>query len=93
MVVAYREPDQGLGRGLRSQLIESLSNGVPPALQKAISLGRTLTKRAADVLADFDHPGTSNGPTAAINGRPEPELRATARAPGPTPGRAAVLRQ
>ena len=30
-----------------------------------------LTKRAADVLAYFDRPGTSNGPTEAINGRLE----------------------
>lgn len=34
-------------------------------------LGRTLTKRAADVLAYFDYPGTRNGPTEAINGRLE----------------------
>ena len=32
-------------------------------------LGRTLKRRAADVLAYFDRPGTSNGPTEAINGR------------------------
>lgn len=31
----------------------------------------TLKKRAADVLAYFDRPGTSNGPTEAINGRLE----------------------
>jgi transposase len=30
---------------------------------------RTPTKRAVDVLAYFDRPGTSNGPTEAINGR------------------------
>jgi hypothetical protein len=35
-------------------------------------LARTdLTKRAVDVLAYFDRPGTSNGPTEAINGRLE----------------------
>jgi hypothetical protein len=51
------------------QLIESLSQGVPAALTEVITLGRTLTKRAADVLAYFDRPGTSNGPTEAINGR------------------------
>ena len=40
-------------------------------------LGRTLTKRAADVLAYFERPGTSNGPTEAINGRLE-HLRGSA---------------
>jgi transposase len=41
-------------------------------------LARTdLTKRAVDVLAYFDRPGTSNGPTEAINGRLE-HLRGSA---------------
>jgi transposase len=40
----------------------------PAALSEVITLGRTLTKRAADVLAHFDRPHTSNGPTEAING-------------------------
>jgi len=51
-----------------SNLIESVSHGVPSALTEVITLGRTLKKRAADVLAYFDRPGTSNGPTEAING-------------------------
>jgi transposase len=38
---------------------------------------RTLKRRAVDVLADFDRPGTSNGPTEAINGRLE-HLRGSA---------------
>jgi transposase len=40
-------------------------------------LGRTLHQRAADVLAYFDRPGTSNGPTEALNGRLE-HLRGSA---------------
>jgi transposase len=41
-------------------------------------LARTdLTKRAVDVLACFDRPGTSNGPTKAINDRLE-HLRGSA---------------
>lgn len=43
-------------------LIDSVSSGVPAALTEVITLGRTLKKRAADVLAYFDRPGTSNGP-------------------------------
>ncbi len=48
------------------QLIEAVSHGVPSALREVITLGRTLKKRTADVLAYFDRPGTSNGPTEAI---------------------------
>ena len=77
MIAAYREPDRARGRELMVQLIESLSQGVPAALTEVITLGRTLTKRAADVLAYFDRPGTSNGPTEAINGRLE-HLRGSA---------------
>jgi len=50
---------------------------VPTPLTELITLGRTLTRRAGDVLAYFDRPGTSNGPTEAINGRLE-HLRGTA---------------
>ncbi len=77
MIAAYREPDRSRGRELMRKLIESVSHGVPSALVEVITLGRTLTKRAADVLAYFDRPGTSNGPTEAINGRLE-HLRGSA---------------
>ena len=59
------------------ELIESVSRGVPAALTELITLGRTLTKRAEDVMAYFDRPGTSNGPTKAMNGRLE-HLRGSA---------------
>jgi len=77
MITAYREPDRTRGRALMTKLIESLREGVPRALTELVTLGRTLTKRAADVLAYFDRPGTSNGPTEAINGRLE-HLRGSA---------------
>ena len=77
MITAYREPDRARGRELMQRLIDSLRHGVPDALSEAITLGRTLAKRAADVLAYFDRPGTSNGPTEAINGRLE-HLRGSA---------------
>jgi transposase len=77
MITAYREPDRTRGRQLMAQLIDSVSHGVPEALTEITTLGRTLTKRAADVLAYFDRPGTSNGPTEAINGRLE-HLRGSA---------------
>ncbi len=66
MIAAYREPDRAKGRQLMTALIESVSNGVPTALAELVTLGRTLKKRAADVLAYFDRPGTSNGRTEAI---------------------------
>ena len=77
MIAAYREPDRARGRELMQRLIDSLRHGVPDALSEAITLGRTLAKRATDVLAYFDRPGTSNGPTEAINGRLE-HLRGSA---------------
>lgn len=77
MVAAYREPDRTRGRELMQQLITSVSHGVPGALKELATLGRTLKKRACDILAYFDRPGTSNGPTEAINGRLE-HLRGSA---------------
>jgi transposase len=58
-------------------VIDSLRRGVPEALVELGKLGRTLNRRAGDVLAYFDLPGTSNGPTEAINGRLE-HLRGSA---------------
>jgi len=77
MITAYRHPDRAKGRTMMQTLIASVSAGVPSALTEVITLGRTLKKRAADVLAYFDRPGTSNGPTEAINGRLE-HLRGSA---------------
>jgi transposase len=77
MIGAYREADRRTGRQLMTALINTLSRGVPAALTELITLGRTLRQRAADVLAYFDRPGTSNGPTEAINGRLE-HLRGSA---------------
>jgi len=77
MITAYRDPDRTKARETMARLIESLSADVPTALTEIITLGRTLKKRAVDVLAYFDRPGTSNGPTEAINGRLE-HLRGSA---------------
>ena len=77
LVAAYRAPDRANGRARMEALIASISSGVPGALREVITLGRTLKKRATDVLAYFDRPGTSNGPTEALNGRLE-HLRGSA---------------
>jgi transposase len=66
MIAAYREPDKTKGRHLMTRLIASISHNVPAALSEVVTLGRTLTKRAGDILAYFDRPHTSNGPTEAI---------------------------
>jgi len=59
------------------KVIDDLSHDVPTALTELRRLGRTLRQRSADVLAYFTRPGTSNGPTEAINGRLE-HLRGSA---------------
>jgi len=77
MIAAYRDPDRSRGKTAMTTLIAALRSGVPPALTELRRLGRTLHQRAADVLAYFDRPGTSNGPTEALNGRLE-HLRGSA---------------
>ena len=77
MIAAYRDPDRSRGREQMRALIDTLARGVPGALIEVRRLGRTLSRRAGDVLAYFDRPGTSNGPTEAINGRLE-HLRGSA---------------
>jgi transposase len=77
MITAYRDPDRARGRTTMATLIDGLAHGVPPALSEVAKLGHTLAYRAADILAYFTRPHTSNGPTEAINGRLE-HLRGTA---------------
>jgi transposase len=77
VVAAYRHPEKKHGKKLMQQLIDDISTGVPTTLTEIRRLGRTLKQRAADILAFFDRPGSSNGPTEAINGRLE-HLRGTA---------------
>jgi transposase len=66
IVTAYRDPDRVQGRTLLATTIRSIGHGVPAGLEKLRRLGRTLRLRAVDVLAFFDRPGTSNGPTEAV---------------------------
>ena len=66
IVAAYRHPDRAAGKRELQAVIDDLTDGVPKQLKELITLGRTLKRRALDVLAYFDHPGTSNGPTEAI---------------------------
>ena len=77
IVAAYRDADRAAGQRQLRAVIDSLRRGVPAALTELRRLGRTLSRRSGDVLAYFDLPGTSNGPTEAINGRLE-HLRGSA---------------
>ncbi|MBT1004481.1 ISL3 family transposase [Paenarthrobacter sp. DKR-5] len=77
IVAAYREPDKKKGKEMMQAVIDSITSDVPAALTEIRRLGRTLKQRAVDILAFFDRPGTSNGPTEAINGRLE-HLRGSA---------------
>jgi transposase len=77
IISAYRHPDRVQGGELMRKVIADLSQAVPAELTELRRLGRTLKQRAEDVLAYFARPGTSNGPTEAINGRLE-HLRGSA---------------
>jgi transposase len=66
MIAAYRDPDRARAKTAMTEVIQALREGVPAPLVELRRLGRTLNHRAADVLAYFDRPGTSNGPTEAI---------------------------
>ena len=71
IVAAYRDTDKHRGKRALSRLIDKIRAAVPKGLTELAQLGRTLHRRRADILAWFDHPGSSNGPTEAINGRLE----------------------
>ena len=78
IINAYRSSNARGGKTLMHPEITRLtSTSMPSSLTELTTLGRTLKRRAADILAYFDHPHTSNGPTEAINGRLE-HLRGSA---------------
>ncbi len=77
IVAAYREPDKKKAKLAMQAVIATITTRVPAALVEVRKLGRTMKQRTADILAFFDRPGTSNGPTEAINGRLE-HLRGSA---------------
>ena len=62
---------------MHEEITRLTSTSVPSSLTELTTLGRTLKRRATDILAYFDNPHTSNGPTEAINGRLE-HLRGSA---------------
>lgn len=71
LVITYRQSDKRLGRYLLGEAIRAINTVVPSVLEELTRLNTTLTRRAGDILAYFNRPGTSNRPTEAINGRLE----------------------
>ena len=68
IINAYRAPDTDVGKALMEAEINTLtSTRVPRSLTELTTLGRTLKRRATDILAYFDHPHTTSDPTEAIN--------------------------
>ena len=78
VIEAYQADQPAEGKKIMTRLITSIHSGVPASLEELRSLGQTMKRRRDDILAFFDHPGTSNGPTEAVNGLLE-HLRGTAR--------------
>lgn len=78
VISAYQADKPAEGKKTMIRLMDSIKAGLPDGLKELRTLGRTLNRRRDDVLAYFDHPGTSNGPSEAINGLLE-HLRGTAR--------------
>jgi len=77
IMAAYRHPNRNQAKHDLKAVIDSISTGISNELKELQTLGRTMKRRADDILAYFDHARTSNGPTEAINGRIE-HLRGTA---------------
>ncbi len=77
LVSAYRHPDRATGQRFLVRLINDLTTNTTSLPVEARKLGRTLKRRAEDILGYFDRPGTSNGFTEALNGRLE-HLRGSA---------------
>jgi transposase len=67
----YHQPTPEKAKTALTRLLERLKTSIPDGLRELRTLARTITKRAEDIAAYFDHPRTSNGPTEAINGRIE----------------------
>lgn len=71
IIQAYQDPDRVAGRARLATIIDALDGQNTAGIPELRTLAKTLKKRRADILAYFTHPGSSNGPTEAINGRLE----------------------
>ena len=72
LLAAYRDRDPRRGKNTLRQLITTITRpDLPHTCIELARMGRTLKRRARDILAYFDHPHTTGGPTEAIKGRLE----------------------
>ena len=68
IIDAYRAPDTSVGKTMMEAEINTLiSTRVPRGLTELMTLSGTLKRRAGRILAYFEHPHTTGGPTEAIN--------------------------
>jgi len=70
-VAAYREEYAGYGRKRLCELIDVVKQTMLAWFVELRKLAYTHDRRRQDTLAYFDHPGTSNGTTEAIDSRLE----------------------
>ena len=78
VIEAYQADQPTKGKKIITRLITNIHSDVPASLEELRSLGQTMKQHRDDILAFFDLPGTSNGPTEAVNGLLE-HLRGTAK--------------
>jgi len=59
LITCYRNQDPAASADKMRRLMKSLESGLPASLTEIKRLGRTLNRRAGDILAYFQHPQTS----------------------------------
>lgn len=68
MITAYREPRKPLGWTALRTVINARAEATAKTIPELAMRGTTFQRRAIDIPAFFDRPGSSNGTTEAING-------------------------
>ena len=83
---AYRSSNARGGKTLTHEEIARLnSTGMPSSLTELTTLGRTLKRRAVDILAYFDHPPHQQRPHRSHQRTPRTPTRLRPRIPKPHP--------
>ena len=77
MISGYRDPDRTSGKTTLHTLIDSIRTGVPQHSSRSDGSAAPCTAELSTSWPSSTGPGTSNGPTEAINGRLE-HLRGSA---------------
>mgnify|MGYP001691402438 CR=1 FL=1 len=85
MIAAYRESDPTTGKTRMKSLITKLTHAVPACLTEAAALGRTLKKRAADILTFLRPPPHQQRPHRSDQRPPRTPPRLRTRLPQPHP--------